>query len=108
MSALISDGLSFVSSYSGMYSPLNRARRSAFAERIGIRLVGVRKPALELAFDGVGDTDCDGDIVRWCSSACAASRSASCSSLINLLQNLTNFNFLFYFLIYIFEIYSFH
>lgn len=61
MSALISDGLNFVSSYSGTYSPLSLARFSAFAVLIGIRLVGVRKP-LELVADGVGDTDVVGEI----------------------------------------------
>lgn len=62
LSALTSDGLSLVSSNSGLYSPLNRALFSEFAVLIGIRLVGVRCPPLvELVADGVGDTDVVGD-----------------------------------------------
>lgn len=57
LSALISDGLNLVSSKSGVYSPLRRARRSALAVRTGILLVGVRTAAELLAFDGVGETD---------------------------------------------------
>lgn len=50
---------------SGTNSPLNLARFSAFIDLIGIRLVGVVPPVVLLVFEGVGETEADGETDRW-------------------------------------------